>query len=113
MKKIILTLLFVVGITTTQAQVVRTTYDSLQDKKMLLMQEHLVKCNKQFYTGAGLWYIGLLVTAMSTQNVEENKGMLYAGLGLNTLGSIIMIASHKQIGLAGRTRTLKPLTEYK
>ena len=113
MKKIVLTLLFVVGITASQAQVVRTTYDSLQDKKMLLMQEHLVKCNKQFRTGAGLWYVGLLVTAMSTQNIEENKGMLYTGLGLNTLGTIIMIASHKQIRLAGKIRTLKPLTEYK
>jgi hypothetical protein len=112
MKKLIALVLLCMSYSLSNAQIVRTQYDSLQDKKMELIQIRLEKFNKQFYTGASLWYVGLMITALSAQSSRDGNTMLFTGLGINTLGSIIMIASHKQIGRAGKVRRNKLLNEY-
>ena len=113
MKKIIL-LLVLLGIGLfSNAQVVKTQYDSLQDRRMDIVQIKLKKFHDQYYRGVTLWYLGAVITAIAIPNTEGNgPGPLYAGLSLNFLGSIVMIASHRHVLNASNVGRTIPIEKY-
>lgn len=113
MKKLVLLLVLLVITVSSNAQVIKSQYDSIQDRRMEVVQLKLKKFHDQYYRGAALWYVGLAVSAIALPNTADNgPGPLYAGLGLNFLGSIIMIASHKQLREAYKVGTIMPVDHY-
>ena len=113
LKKLILSLVLLVITMSSNAQIIKSKYDSIQDRRMEVVQFKLKKFHDQYYRGAALWYLGLAITAISIPNVADNgPGGVYAGLGLNFLGSVIMIASHKQLREAYKVGTLMPVDHY-
>ncbi len=113
MKKLFL-VLALLGITiSSNAQVIKSQYDSIQDRRMEVVQIKLKKFHDQYYRGAALWYLGAAITAISIPNIADNgPGGVYAGVGLNLLGTMIMIASHKQLREAYKVGTLMPVDHY-
>ena len=113
MKKLMLLLvLLVIGISS-NAQVVKTQYDSLQDRRMEVVQLKLKKFHDQYYRGAALWYLGAVITAISIPNTADNgPGGIYAGVGLNLLGTIVMMASHKNLLEASKVGRTMPIDHY-
>lgn len=113
MKKIILLLVLLgIGISS-NAQVIKSQYDSVQDRRMEVVQLKLKKFHDQYYRGAALWYLGAAIAAISAPNTADNgPGGVYAGLGINFLGSIIMIASHKNLLEASKVGRTMPVDHY-
>lgn len=79
-------------------------YDSLQDNRMTEIQMHLERFHSIHSTGSALWFIGLGLMAVG---IEGEKTLpIYTGAGLNFLGTMLMIGSHKNVKRAafvGRT----------
>lgn len=113
LKKLFLALVLLVITMSSNAQIIKSQYDSIQDRRMEVVQFKLKKFHDQYYRGAALWYLGLAITAISIPNVADNgPGTVYAGVGLNLLGTIVMIASHKQLREAYKVGTLMPVDHY-
>ena len=113
MKKLFLVLVLLVITMSSNAQIIKSQYDSIQDRRMEVVQFKLKKFHDQYYRGAALWYISLPITAIAIHNMEGNgPGTVYAGLGLNLLGTIVMIASHKHLLEAYKVGTLMPVDHY-
>ena len=113
MKKLFLVLVLLVITVSSNAQIIKSKYDSIQDRRMEVVQFKLKKFHDQYYRGAALWYVGLAISAIAIPNTIGNgPGPLYLGLGLNFIGSIIMIASHKQLREAYKVGTLMPVDHY-
>lgn len=113
LKRFILSLVLLVVTMSSNAQIIKSKYDSIQDRRMEVVQFKLKKFHDQYYRGAALWYISLPITAIAMYNVADNgPATVYAGLGLNLLGTIIMIASHKHLREAYKVGTLMPVDHY-
>lgn len=113
MKKLVLLLVLLVITVSSNAQVIKSQYDSIQDRRMEVVQFKLKKFHDQYYRGAALWYLGAVITAVSIPNIADNgPGSVYAGVGLNFLGTIVMIASHKHLKEAYKVGTLMPVDHY-
>ncbi len=111
MKKILITLLFIITAFCANAQRVAdvkiifpSDYDSLQDARMTQMQLHLERFHVVHSTGSALWFLGLGLVAVGIEAQKINT--VYVGAGLNFLGTMFMIGSHKNVKRAafvGRT----------
>jgi ABC-type cobalamin transport system permease subunit len=113
MKKLFLVLILLGMTVSSNAQVIKSEYDLLQDRRTQVIQLKLKKMHDQYYRGAALWYIGAVITAISIPNVADNgPGGVYAGVSLNLLGSIIMIASHKHLREAYKVGNTVPIDFY-
>jgi ABC-type cobalamin transport system permease subunit len=113
MKKLFLVLALLGMTISSNAQVVKSEYDLLQDRRTEVVQLKLKKMHDQYFRGAALWYLGAAITAISIPNMADNgPGGVYAGVGLNLLGTVIMIASHKQLREAYKVGNTVPIDFY-
>jgi hypothetical protein len=104
MKKALLTTVLSLMGLFANAQVIPSAYDSAQDARMTNVQLHLERFHGVHSTGSALWFIGIGVAAIGIQAKENNA--IYAGAGLNFIGTLLMIGSHKNVKRAafvGRT----------
>ena len=104
MKKIVLTAMLFISTFIVNGQIVQTPYDLVQDARMTQVQMHLERFHAVHSTGSALWFIGIGVAAIGVQAKETNA--VYAGAGLNFLGTLLMMGSHKNVkraALVGRT----------
>lgn len=104
MKKVLFTLMLSFTGLFANAQVIPSAYDSAQDARMLNVQMHLERFHAVHSTGSVLWFIGLGVTIIGIESGKVNT--VYAGAGLNFLGTMLMMGSHKNVkraALVGRT----------
>lgn len=96
----------------------QSDYDSLKQKILKMdaaintIHLNLTKSHKQFKTGTLIMIAGAAMSLVGVQIISKEAGdsnnnydkphLLYGGLALTTVGTIIQIDSHKWIGRGGR-----------
>jgi hypothetical protein len=104
MKKLLLIpMIFLVSVCNAQSD-----YDSLKQKILRMdiaienIHYNMRESHKEFKTGTIAIVSGILITAVGAHLVSSNKAeephVMYIGLGLTGIGSILQISSHSWIG---------------
>lgn len=97
MKKLLLITLLISFACTSHAQIIKTSYDSIQDIRFQHVQLHLEKFANTYQSGGFLYFVGLGIAGAGLAQNKPKWAMVGIGGGLNILGSLIMIAAHAEV----------------